>query len=236
MTKKADTVVEYVRGRVFSGAMVPGEWYSVIQLAEELSISRSPVREALLRLEEAGLVRFTKNRGFQVNRTGPADVAGIFAVRMGIEPAAAYRAAKWRTEEQLLLMDAHVSSMYDLAQTGEEDAFFTHDRALHNLVMEMGNAHRGAEVVDRLRASTRVLGYSTAGRSRTLPDILAEHQPIVEAIRSGNSPTARDAMREHLTSTGMLLLRQAWATQPAGDNTGSDDAIHAFWQKHIEGF
>lgn len=231
----ADTVVEYVRESVFSGAMVPGEWYSVIQLAEELGVSRSPVREALLRLEEAGLVQFTKNRGFQVIQTGPADVAEIFAVRLGIEPAAAYRAAQWRSEEELVLIDACVNAMHRLALDGDEDAFFAHDRELHALILEMGNAHRGVDVIENLRTITRVLGHSTAGKTRTLLDILAEHEPVLEAIRSGDAAAAREAMRKHLTTTGLLLLHQAWGADAAADIAPDSEAVAAYWEKHVGG-
>ena len=90
MTRKADSVVDYVREAIQSRAMKPGEWYSVTQLAEEMGVSRSPVREGLLKLQEAGLVRFAKNRGFEIVETGASDVAEIFAIRLGLEPPAAY--------------------------------------------------------------------------------------------------------------------------------------------------
>ena len=228
MTKLADEVVRYVREAVASGAMVPDEWYSVAQLADDLGVSRSPVREAMLRLEESGLVRFAKNRGFQVNKTGPAEVAEIFAVRLGMEPAAAYRAAMWRTDDQLRLVAEEVSAMQRLAVAGDEDGFFAHDRALHSLILEMGNARRGERVVEQLRTITRMLGHSTAGKSRSLEDILAEHEPVIDAIRNGDAGGARDAMHEHLTATGMLLLHQAW-DQPGGDA----DLVEAFWKKHV---
>ena len=93
-----DQVMDFVRESTLDKTMVTGEWYSVYQVSDQLGISRSPVRDALLRLEEAGLIRFTRNRGFQIVETKPSDVAEIFALRLGIEPAAAYRAAQLRTE------------------------------------------------------------------------------------------------------------------------------------------
>lgn len=234
MTKMADSVVEYVRDAVHSGTMQPDEWYSVVQIASELGMSRSPVREGLLRLQEAGLVRFVKNRGFQIIRSGPADVAEIFAIRLGIEPAAAYRAAKFRTKEELSLIDDRVASMQRLAASGEEDEFFVHDRALHSLILETGNARRGEAVVDQLRNITRVLGHSTAGKSRSLSDILNEHGPIVEAIRNGDADRARQAMHHHLTTTGLLLLQQAW-DQPTDAAVARPEAVELFWDRHVGG-
>lgn len=204
-----EKVMDYVRDGVAQGTMVPGQWYSVYKLASELDISRSPVRDGLLRLEEAGLISFTRNRGFQIVPTNPADVAELFALRLGIEPPAAYRAARQRTPAQLAEAHRLVEAMTQAAGRGDERTFFAHDRALHHQILVMGGARRGVAIVDRIRDNTVLLGHSTAGRSRSLADILAEHQPIIEAIERGDGLIAAAAMRSHLGSTGRLLLAQA---------------------------
>jgi DNA-binding GntR family transcriptional regulator len=87
-----DRVVHELRESIRSGVLRPGELYSVYQLAEQLQVSRTPVREGLLRLAEAGMVRFERNRGFRVLRSAPADIAGIFHLRLLLEvPAARLR-------------------------------------------------------------------------------------------------------------------------------------------------
>lgn len=222
-----DQVMEYVRGAVINGDMSPGSWHSVYQLSEKLSISRSPVRDALLRLEEAGLVRFARNKGFRIVETTANDVAEIFAIRLGIEPAAAYRAALNRTDEELTQADDLVAKMSSCAARDDEDGFFSHDRALHRLIMSMGSAGRGAHLVDQLRVHTRILGASTAGTSRSFQDILDEHQPVLDAIRRGSAEIARASMREHLVITGRLLLRQA--------TPGDPESAKLIWACHTEG-
>lgn len=204
-----DQVMDFVRESTLNGSMVTGEWYSVYQISDQLGISRSPVREALLRLEEAGLVKFTRNRGFQIVETKPSDVAEIFALRLGIEPAAAFRAALLRTEEQLKEADSIIESMNQACTQGNEEDFFTHDRHFHRLIMTMGQSHRGADLVEKLRTHTRILGASTAGNKRSLIDILHEHEPILAAIKRGSAEIARASMREHIQVTGKLLLEQA---------------------------
>src|SRR5690349_1341274 len=89
----ADSVVTEVRDRIRTRRLVPGATYSVYQLADELGVSRSPVREGLVKLAEAGVVRFRRNRGFQVLLPEPRDIAEIFAVRVALEVPAARRAA-----------------------------------------------------------------------------------------------------------------------------------------------
>ncbi len=232
-----EQVMDTVRDKIVDGSMSPDTWYSVYQLSAELGVSRSPVRDALLRLAEAGLVKFTRNRGFRVVETRPEDVAEIFGLRLGIEPFAAYRAALSRTPEQLAEADDLVARMDALAAADEagdaadpgalEDEFFTEDRKLHALIMDMGGSHRGGALVETLRTHTRILGSSTAGSSRTLADILDEHRPVLGAIRDGDAEAARATMREHLTTTGKLLLHQA-----LGDDTTRATKI---WSRYAAG-
>ncbi|MGO1949585.1 MAG: GntR family transcriptional regulator [Mycobacteriaceae bacterium] len=221
-------VMDHVREAVIDGRMPPGSWHSVYQLSDQLGISRSPVRDALLRLEEAGLVEFARNRGFRIVETTANDVAEIFAIRLGIEPVAAFRAALDRTDEQVAEADSLVAKMGHCANEQNEEGFFTHDRALHRLIMTTGATLRGADLVDRLRVHTRILGASTAGTSRSFQDIIDEHQPIVEAVRRGSAEIARASMREHLTITGKLLLRQSMPDLPG-------DEVERMWDHYTRG-
>lgn len=223
-----EQVMDYVRDATLDKTMVTGEWYSVYQLSEQLGISRSPVRDALLRLEEAGLIQFTRNRGFQIVKTKPSDVAEIFALRLGIEPPAAYRAALLRTDEQLHAAHETVDRMTASMNKQDEEEFFVHDRILHEQIMIMGQSQRGAGLVEKLRGHTRILGASTAGSKRTLADILREHEPILEAISRGSAEIARASMREHLQVTGRLLLEQAVEKAGEGD-------VDVIWEQHTAG-
>src|SRR6478609_11290341 len=96
----ADAVVESIRAGITAGELVPGGTYSVYQLAEVLEVSRSPVREALVRLAEAGLVQIDRNRGFRVLTPQARDIEEIIDIRLALEPAAARRAAEQATDAQ----------------------------------------------------------------------------------------------------------------------------------------
>lgn len=222
-----DQVMDHVRDAVLRGDMSTDGWYSVYQLSEELGISRSPVRDGLLRLEEAGLIRFTRNRGFQVVETRAGDVAEIFALRLGIEPAAAYRAALHHTTDDLAEADALVVAMAESAQVGDEVEFFRLDRVLHELILRMGRNRRAVKLIAQLRTHTRLLGASTAGDSRSLQDILDEHAPILGAIRERDAARARATMHDHLSVTGKLLLAQALRRQGNSDDPAAVDKTWA---------
>lgn len=226
----ATRVVNYVRDRVQNGEMEPGTWYSVYQLSDQLGISRSPVRDGLLRLEEAGVIEFVRNRGFKVVEPQPADVADIFSLRLAIEPAAAARAARDITPEQLSHIHAVVARMADARDAGDEAAFFAWDQELHDSILAAGHSIRGRDVVARLRTHTRLLSDSTVRSYRSLAQVHSEHLPIVAAIEARDAERARETARAHLIATGMLLLRQALHRQDpqlAGD--ALDAAVEDLW-------
>jgi DNA-binding GntR family transcriptional regulator len=197
----AEGVVENVRAMVRDGRLQPGELYSVQQIAERLGVSRSPAREGLLRLAESGLVRFERNRGFRVVVPQARDIAEIFAVRLALEPAAAAREA--RTGAVAEQLSGLLAQMHRTAAAGDEEAFWSFDRALHGLLLD-GNA-RAAQVVADLRSATRLLGARTSA-SRSLTLIAQEHEPIVAAVADRDPVAAERAMREHLERTGRLLV------------------------------
>jgi DNA-binding GntR family transcriptional regulator len=93
------------------------------------------------------------------------------------------------------------------AATTAEDRFWVADHTLHDRLMRAGGNQRAAAIIDRLRATTALLGPPTTAAGRTLPEICAEHEPIVAAILDRRGADAETAMRRHLEHTGELLTR-----------------------------
>lgn len=208
-TTLARQVVDQVRRWIADGTLEHGTLYSVQQLSDRLQISRSPVREALLGLSEAGLVQIVRNRGFRVVIPSGRDVAQIFALRLALEPAASAAAAHRDGRSTAGGLDDCLSRMRDAALQGDEMSFSDIDRQLHAQIMHAAGNERAVQIVAGLREATRSLGASTAARSRSLSAIAVEHQPLVSAIRSQDLDAAYEAMRSHLLSTGRLLIEQA---------------------------
>jgi DNA-binding GntR family transcriptional regulator len=214
-----DQTVAAIRSAVRDGTLQPGRLYSAYQIAGYLGVSRSPVREALMRLAEAGMVAFERNRGFRIVIPGPAEIAEVFQLRLLLEVPAARRAAEVTPAGLVTGLTAEVASMRDAATGRHESLFMQHDQRLHRLILEAAGNARLTVLVDSLRDATRTLGASTADRSRELGDITAEHLPIIAAIRAGDGAAAAEAMAFHVAHTGRLLVAQA--TAPGGPAAGA---------------
>ncbi|WP_309072656.1 GntR family transcriptional regulator [Arthrobacter sp.] len=219
-----ERTIEAVRDGIRNGSFVPGELYSVYQLADRLGVSRSPVREALLRLAETGMVSIEKNRGFRVVLPGARELAEIMAVRLALEVPAAARAARRAGPADRAALEAERESMQQAVRTGNEGDFLLHDQRLHSVLLNLaGNTH-AIRIIDNLRDATRLVGMSTIRTARSLDDVYAEHLPILTAVEHGDPAAAADAMRHHLESTGRLLLR--------GAATEHDD-VDRLWEDYV---
>jgi DNA-binding GntR family transcriptional regulator len=203
-----DQAAAAIRRSVAEGSLQAGALYSAHDVAERLGVSRSPVREALLRLAEAGLVSFERNRGFRIVTPDAREIEEIFELRLLLEVPAARTAARRADPSLDADLRSELAAMDRAAARGEPGLFMRHDRALHARILDAAGNRRLAATVAALREATVVLGASTVARSRDLHDIWAEHAPIVAAVEARDAAAAARAMREHITNTGRLLRDQ----------------------------
>jgi DNA-binding GntR family transcriptional regulator len=222
-----DQVAARLRAAVRDGRLEPGRLYSAYRLADELGVSRSPVREALLRLAEVGLVRFERNRGFRVLLPAPEDLAEVFAVRLALEVPAVRRVARRADPAVVAELRAELDAMTAAAAAGDEARFMAHDQRLHAVVLAAAGNRRAAAIVANLRDVTRLSGASTAAVSRSLADIRAEHEPVLDAVARGDADAAAAALTAHLEHTGRLLVAQAAREQ------GSAVDADALWREVV---
>ena len=204
----ADRVRDSILGAIVEGRLQPGTLHSVQSLATAFGVSRTPVREALIDLSGQGVVKFERNRGVRIMETSVHDLEEIAALRLLLEVPATYRAVENSSEELVAALRRELKEMEAAAAAGDELTMMRHDRAFHMRINEgSGNARLGA-FVDSLRDVVLARGISTVGRSRQLPEIVAEHRAIVAAVEAGDAAAAAAAMKEHLVNTGRLLLVQ----------------------------
>src|SRR3954447_24076191 len=210
-----DSVTQALRQRIVSGDLAPGTRVVERQVAEQLGVSRVPVREALRTLEREGFVEERATRGMVVRRLDPDDVAMLFAVRESLEVVLSHRLVD-------VLDDEGLASLDDLV--GQADV---HARAGRHGEAVAANAAFHAALVDL--AASRVLDSilePIAGRMAWLLNqhtepatMVAEHRAIVEALRSRDADRAAAVFRDHLASS-----RAAVASLESSTPRGEADA------------
>jgi DNA-binding GntR family transcriptional regulator len=204
-----DRALDYVKTRVLTGAFPGGELISEGEVAAALGMSRTPVREAFLQLEAAGLLRLYPQRGALVVPVSPEEVRAVMEARLVLEQFAAAAvigrgpAACSAVFEQL---SAQLERQRETAAASSLAEFLESDRAFHNITLEAAGNSILAGFYSSLRdRQMRMIGESALRDPQRLATIIDEHRGIAEALRDGDLDQAHTAVQTHLASTMRAL-------------------------------
>lgn len=207
-------VLGALRTAVITGELAPGTLHSVQVLATQLGVSRTPVREALIKLAQQGMVRFERNRGVRILQTSLHDLEEVFALRLLLEVPATRRAVDLLDDVGRRELRRMFTAMQKAAAADDEFRMWEHDRRFHRVLLAASGNSRLAEYVDGMRDMVLRRGVSTAGSSRSLDDIVAEHAAVLERVEAGDAFGAASAMRAHILHTADLLIAQEAGVPP----------------------
>lgn len=200
MSKASETAYRHVRGAILSGTLAPGAPLREEALAAACGVSRTPVREALRRLEAERFVHRSDSQRSFVARLSADDIAEGFDLRAMLESHAAGRAAERVTDHQLDSLVCHNNAIGVAAAQPEVDiaAFMTHNRAFHNIVVEAAGSERLgamlATVVEQPIVLRTALHYDRDAVARSH----AEHDELIGAFRRRDSDWAKAVMTGHI--------------------------------------
>lgn len=193
---RADYVYAQLREAIHSGRLRPGDRVPEIELARWLNVSRTPIRDALRRLESAGLVSHAPRRGLIVTSLDPQQILELYALREILEGAAAAFAARYASESEIRSLQDLTARQKAAGSNAKELADM--NRQFHELVYHAGRNRYLIQALRGLRDSLALLPgttYSVAGRPA---QALTEHTKIVDAIRRQNATLAEDAAKKHI--------------------------------------
>ncbi len=200
-----DRALDYVKGQVLSGAFPGGELISEGDVAAALGMSRTPVREAFLRLEAEGLLRLYPQRGALVVPVSPDEARAVIEARQILERFATTKvvgrgpAACAAVYERL---SGELKRQRDAAAANDWREFLDADRAFHTVTLEeSGNAILSGFYSSLRDRQMRMIGESALRDPNRITTIMDEHRGIAEALRDGDLPRALREVQTHLAST-----------------------------------
>lgn len=203
-----ERVFEQLRDAIRGGELAPGSLHSVVELSNQLGVSRTPVREALLQLASNGMVRFERSRGVRILQLSTKDIEEIYTLRLLLEAPAAYLAATHMSDEQKETFTAAFDGMRAACEAGNEKLFQKHDFTFHETILRAADNSRVVDAVAKVRSQMHSLGLSTT-KTRTLEDILAVHERIYVAVLDADAAGAARAAQDHLLGTLRMLIQQS---------------------------
>jgi DNA-binding GntR family transcriptional regulator len=201
----ARAVYGKLRDDIVSGAIAPGSALREIALAARFGVSRTPVREALRRLEQDRLL-VPGNRGMEVRAIDPHEVVQIYDLRVLLEAEAAGQAAQAHRTADLLRLEGLLSRDRALADPDDATRIRTNLEfhaavwhATHNTVL--------VDLLERLTTHLVHVPHSTLSVGDRWAEALDEHARILDAVRAGDADTARELGGAHMGTARELRLR-----------------------------
>ena len=202
-----EVVCESLREAIRSGILKPGERIMEIQLAEELGVSRTPVREAIRKLELEGYVVMMPRRGTYVASMSIRDINEIFEIRTALESLSNGLAADHITDDELEHLQRLLVIIGGYIKEGNIEKIVETDIEFHDLMYHAARNERLVGIISNLRDQLtrfRTLSMSYPGR---LEETLEEHRLIVDAIASGDRKAASRAAERHMENSEKTLLK-----------------------------
>jgi DNA-binding GntR family transcriptional regulator len=194
----SDHVTTLLRSWIYSGEYKPGQRLPELDLSARLGVSRSPLREALLRLQREGLVELHPRRGASVASFSKEDVQEIAELRSVLEGLAARLAATRGSEEELGKLRAALEEMRQAADRGDSVAAAVAHIAFHRSIGRASGMARLVGFLDQLAAQSVALqGYAELP-GEELAELAASHGALIEAIASGDGDVAESAVVAHI--------------------------------------
>lgn len=195
----ARQVTRALRQAIVSMQISPGEMLSEQDLAQRFGVSRSPVREALIKLSEAGLVRVLPQRGTQVVKISKAAVEDGRFIRVAVESAVVREAALKATPMMLAELNASLTRQRRVQRSGSTEEFLSLDEEFHRLLAETAGRPAAWRMIEDIKPQMDRVRFLDMTKALPRHAVLAQHVVIVNAIKARDPDAAEEAMHEHLS-------------------------------------
>ncbi|MCA0325478.1 MAG: GntR family transcriptional regulator [Proteobacteria bacterium] len=193
-----EEVAERLRQRIFNRELTPGDWIDELRIAQELGISRTPLREALKVLAAEGLVTMKVRRGAFVTEASSKDLADVYHLLTLLETDAVEVVACQASAAQLAELTALHADLE--AAVGDAERFFAINEAFHLRLLELADNKWRLQVVQDLRKVMKLHRQHSLLKAGRLEESLTEHRELMAALRARDGARAAQGMRKHFRS------------------------------------
>ncbi|EIN02762.1 GntR family transcriptional regulator [Paraburkholderia hospita] len=187
-----------LREAIFTGLLAPGTPLSEKEVSEMFQVSRQPVREAFIKLVEAGVLQVLPQRGTFVKRISPRKVREGRFIREAIEAAVVRKAAVAITDAQLAELAANLREQKVAAKVNDTAAFLACDEQFHFLIAQSIDCVAAWETIQDIKAQMDRVRYLSLHEVSPLDLLIKQHALIVSGLKAHDPDAAENAMRAHL--------------------------------------
>lgn len=203
-----DVVYEYLRTAIINGLIKPGERLVEKEYAEKFNISRTPVREALRKLEIEGLVENIPRKGDIVKGIDLKDMLEIFAIRQALEPLIVKTAIENLTQDDIVNLQEIVDKMDSSSHNNDTETLLNAFQAFNDILITASKMPRLSAILSQLKDYlSRFRTISLSNDNRRI-EAINEHKEILQAIMRGDNENVEQLVATHLASARQSLLQK----------------------------
>lgn len=210
-------VYGHLKAEIYAGRFPTDGGLFETELAEQLGVSRTPVREALRMLESEGLVEPAQGGGFRAHEITARDIQDAFAIRASIEATSAHLAAQRITDEQAQELDRLLDRAREASREGLLDEAMRENERFHIFLAECTGSRLTRQllvrVYDYIKSHRLLQRLAAKGDVRALLDSIdREHRDIADAVKAHDSRLAMERMNDHLEGVSVLYQKSLQTT------------------------
>ena len=204
-----DVVFENLRGAIVESKLKPGQRLMEVQLAEQLGVSRTPVREAIRKLELEGLVVMIPRKGAYVANMSLKDVIDVLEIRASLEGLAASLAAERITDEDIKKLESIVEEFNDSINESDVEALLRKDVEFHECIFKSTNNKKLHQLINSLWEQVYRFRVTYISDYDSTVNIVEEHKMILDAIKRRDSKLAKQYAMQHIQTAENFMIETA---------------------------
>ncbi|SHH32680.1 GntR family transcriptional regulator [Tepidibacter thalassicus] len=204
-----EIVFEYLREAILKGKLEPGQRLMEVQLAEQLGVSRTPVREAIRKLELEGLVVMLPRKGAYVADVSLKDIIEVLEIRGALEGLAASVAAERMTEEDLEKLELISYEFKKSLENKDIEMMVQKDIELHDIIFNSTNNQKLIQINNSLREQVYRFRVTYISDYDTSKNLVKEHEDIIEAIYNRDSKLAMERAMAHIENAENFIIEKS---------------------------
>lgn len=193
-----DVVFNTLRKAILRGELKPGERLMEIQLANKLGVSRTPIREAIRKLELEGLVLMIPRKGAEVAQITEKNMQDVLEVRKALEELSVQLACERITPEQVEEMKMAAEDFRKVLKSGDVTKIAEADVKFHDIIFAATNNQRLVTLLNNLREQMYRFRVEYLKQKECYPQLLEEHEKLIALISGGNVEEACEIMGRHI--------------------------------------
>ena len=202
-----DVVFNTLRQAIITGEFAPGERLMEIALANRLGVSRTPVREAIRKLELEGLVVMIPRKGAEVAKITEKDLRDVLEVRSSLEELAAELAAERMNDEVKENLEKALKEFEEAIESDDNAAIADSDVDFHDVIFEATGNARLIQIINNLREQMYRYRLEYVKDTEYHTVLLNEHRELAKAMVEGRKEDARKIMKRHIDNQEMTVIR-----------------------------